>query len=203
MTSHPTESVQKNQGRGTTPTMMYLSNTASVESQPDIQQNCGRGMTSPGKPKFHPFCPYCNHKDHFLGTCPKVKEFSPSQVRTWIEKNDRCYRCARYHKPEKCTLRKPCNLCKEMHLTILHNIAHQLSTGPQSSEKSAAGDTLNLLIRAPCTANTLYVDQPNRSPSVMLKVIPVFLINGQQRLRTYAILDDGSERTIILTSAVS
>jgi aspartate 1-decarboxylase len=37
----------------------------------------------------------------------------------------------------------------------------------------------------------------------MLKVVPVFLINGRRRLQTYAILDDGSERAIILTSAAS
>ena len=107
------------------------------------------------------------------------------------------------HKPDKCTLKKPCNICKELHLTILHNIALQrLTTGPHVSDRSAAGNTLNLLVRAPCPADTLYIDQPNRSPRVMFKVVPVFLINGQQR-RTYAILDDGSERTIILTSAVS
>ena len=197
------EPVQKNLGRRAAPTTMYLSNTATVESQPDVQQSCGRGTIIHGKPKFQPFCPYCNNKEHFLGTCPKVKEFSPSQLRTWIEKNDRCYRCARCHKPDNCTLKKPCNICKELHLTILHNIVPQPSTGPHGSEKSATGNTLNLLVRAPCPADTLYVDQPNRSPRVMLKVVPVFLINGRQRLRTYAILDDGSERTIILTSAVS
>ncbi|XP_076135495.1 uncharacterized protein LOC143118304 [Alosa pseudoharengus] len=197
------EAVQKIQGRKGTPTTMYLSNTATVESQPSVQQGRGKRMTIFGKPKFQPFCPYCNNNDHFLGTCPKVKEFSPSELRTWIEKNDRCYRCARCHKPDKCTLKKPCNTCKELHLTILHGIAHQLSTSSQSPGNSATAGILNVLARAPCAEDTLYIDQPNRSPRVMLKVVPVFLINGRQRLQTYAILDDGSERTIILTSAAS
>ena len=197
------EPVQRNPGRRATPTTMYLSNTAAVESQPEVQPSQGKGTTISGKPKFQPFCPYCNNKEHFLGTCPKVREFTTSQLRTWLERNDRCYRCARCHKPDKCTLKKPCNICKELHLTILHNIAHQVSTGPPTSEKSASGDTINLLVRAPRPVDTLYVDQPNRSPRVMLKVVPVLLINGRQRLWTYAILDDGSERTIIQTSAVS
>lgn len=197
------EPVQKSQGRKVTPTTMYLSNTATVESQPSVQGGRGKGMTILGKPKFQPFCPYCNNNDHFLGTCPKVKEFSPSELRTWIEKNDRCYRCARCHKPDKCTLKKPCNTCHELHLTILHNIARQLATRQQSPENSATADILNVLVRGPCMDETLYIDQLNRSPQVMLKVVPVILINGRERLQTYAILDDGSERTIILTSAAS
>lgn len=187
------------------PTTMYLSNTATVESQPSVQGGREKRMTIIGKPKFQPFCPYCNNKDHFLGTCPKVK-FSPSELRTWKEKNDRCYRCARCHRPDKCTLKKPCNICNELHLTILHSFARQLATHPQSPENSATADIsqcLNVLTRTPCINDTLYIDQPNRSSQVMLKVIPVFLINGQQRLQTYTILDDGSERTIILTSAAS
>ena len=177
--------VQKNPGKRSTPTTMYLGHTATVESQPDVQQSRGKGTIIHGKPNFQPFCPYCNNNEHFMGTCPKVKEFSPSQLRTWIEKNDRCYRCAHCHKPDRCTLKKPCNICKELHLTILHNIVHQPSTtGPHGSDRSATGNTLKLLVRAPCPADTLYVDQPNRSPRVMLKVVPVFLINGRQRLRT-------------------
>lgn len=40
------EPVQTNQGRRATPTM-YLSNTATVESQPDVQQSRGRGGDHP------------------------------------------------------------------------------------------------------------------------------------------------------------
>jgi hypothetical protein len=73
------------------PTTMYLSNTATVESQPGVHQGREKRMTFPDKPKFQPFCQYCNNHDHFLGTCPKVKSFSQSELRTWIEKNDRYY----------------------------------------------------------------------------------------------------------------
>ena len=70
-------------------------------------------------------------------------------------------------------------------------------------ENSTTADILNVLVRAPCTEATLYIDQPNRSARVILKAVQIFLINGWWRLQTYAILDDGSERTIILTSAAS
>lgn len=50
--------------------------------------------------------------------------------------------------------------------------------------------------------NTIYMDQTSHSGRVMLKVVPLLLHNGKKTLDTYAVLDDGSERTIILPGAV-
>lgn len=51
------------------------------------------------------------------------------------------------------------------------------------------------------TAETLYVDRPTSSSKVLLKVIRVILKNGDSSVDTYAVLDDGSERTILLHDA--
>lgn len=48
---------------------------------------------------------------------------------------------------------------------------------------------------------TLYLDRPVASSKVLLKVIRVILKNGEKELDTYAILDDGSERTLLLFEA--
>ncbi|XP_076733061.1 uncharacterized protein LOC143413643 [Maylandia zebra] len=48
----------------------------------------------------------------------------------------------------------------------------------------------------------VYLDQVTHSGRVMLKVVPVTLHNNGRSLSTYAILDDGSERTIVLSAAV-
>lgn len=47
----------------------------------------------------------------------------------------------------------------------------------------------------------LYVDRPADGSRVLLKVIRVLLHNGSRTLETYAILDDGSERTMLLPAA--
>lgn len=47
----------------------------------------------------------------------------------------------------------------------------------------------------------LYLDQQNRSPRVMLKVVKVTLQSEGRSIDTFAVLDDGSERTIILPAA--
>lgn len=48
----------------------------------------------------------------------------------------------------------------------------------------------------------LYVDQPNRSHKVMLKVVNVFIHNGEKTLKTYEVRDDGVDRSILLPQAV-
>lgn len=80
-----------------------------------------------------------------------------------------------------------CNTCKEQHLTVLHDAVQQ-------TQKSV------LMVTAP-TAK-VYLDGPNRFPKVMLKVVKVLFHNQDRVLDTYAVLDDGSERSIILPHAV-
>ena len=47
-----------------------------------------------------------------------------------------------------------------------------------------------------------YLDRPLRPHNVMFKVIPVTLHGPAGKLETYAVLDDGSIRTMLLTPAV-
>lgn len=49
----------------------------------------------------------------------------------------------------------------------------------------------------------VYVGQASHSRRVMLKVIPIQLRNGDKTLDTHAVLDDGSERTILLPAAAT
>ncbi|KAF7647359.1 hypothetical protein LDENG_00173600 [Lucifuga dentata] len=48
----------------------------------------------------------------------------------------------------------------------------------------------------------VYLDRPNRFLKIMLKVIKALIHNGNRIMEAYAILDDGSERTIVLSPAV-
>lgn len=50
--------------------------------------------------------------------------------------------------------------------------------------------------------DTIYLEHPNRPQKVMLKEVKVLLHNAEHSLEAYALLDDGSERTILLSSAV-
>ena len=52
------------------------------------------------------------------------------------------------------------------------------------------------------TTQMTYLDQPLRPYNVMLKVVPVTLHGPAGKLETFAVLDDGSMRTMLLTPAV-
>ncbi|KAI4884383.1 hypothetical protein NFI96_011230, partial [Prochilodus magdalenae] len=133
-----------------------------------------------------PYCPYCDTREHYLSLCPKFKTLSAAEMATWI-KGRNCWRCGRNHAPEACTLKKPCKVCKQQHLTVLHDMCHQ------EAKK---------VLMVSATPDTVYVDRPNRPQRVMLKLVKVCLRNAGHSLEGFAILDDGSERTLILPSAV-
>ncbi|XP_057704715.1 uncharacterized protein LOC130923208 [Corythoichthys intestinalis] len=142
---------------------------------------------SKAKFKSNPYCPYCDNKDHFLNNCENFKKLSTAEVAKWIRDGKRCFKCGRNHAAENCNLKRPCKLCKELHLTVLHEPSQQIQTSVN-------------MVTTPTVR--VYLDRPNRSQHVMLKVVKVILRNGDRALETHAVLDDGSERSIILPQAV-
>ncbi len=157
--------------------ILYSTNSTSpVQGQARVQT-----------PKFQPYCPYCNNKDHFLNSCSKFKLLTTEQILKWITEGKRCWKCGRAHPADNCTLKRACRTCKELHLTILHEAAQQ-------TQQSV------FLVNVPPTQ--VYLDHPNRSPKVMLKVVKVLLQYRDRTMETFAVLDDGSERSIVLPQAV-
>ncbi|XP_073764218.1 uncharacterized protein [Danio rerio] len=152
-----------------------------------------RGTPPPGfaaqKPntKLKPYCPHCDNRDHYLNSCDQFKKLTSDQIVTWIKEGNRCWRCGRTHAVETCNLKRPCKVCKELHLTVLHNTIN---------------DTSKAVLMVSMPSTRVYLDRPNRSPKVMLKVVKVLLHHGHRTMETHAVLDDGSERTIVLQPAV-
>ncbi|KAG5274636.1 hypothetical protein AALO_G00138470, partial [Alosa alosa] len=137
------------------------------------------------------YCPYCENDCHYLNQCSNFQMLASDQKTAWIKTNYRCWRCGRKHQAAKCRLKATCQTCKGKHLSVLHDV----NARPQSEgEKPQA-------VAKPSTG-TLYLDRPDHSNTVLLKVVKVLLYNGPCTLTTYAILDDGSERTILLHDAV-
>lgn len=172
------------QERNTSPPVkppLYLS-TSEMDGTPRAYI---KDKVNVNKPK--PYCPHCNVKDQFLGSCTEFKKLSKADIVKWIKEKDRCLKCGRTHKMDKCTLKRPCNICKEVHLTVLHDV---------SAIKSATV----MLTSSP--SDLIYMDKPNRFCKVMLKVVNVYLHSGEKTLATHAVLDDGADRSILLPQAV-
>lgn len=105
--------------------------------------------------------------------------------------NKRCWRCARVHQAAQCDLKKLCEVCQGKHLKILHEV-NKRGTSEPPKERTCLAST---------NAEVLYLDRPSDSTGVLLKVIKVLLSHHHRTLETYAVLDDGSERTMLLPEA--
>ncbi|KAI2668878.1 Polyprotein P3 [Labeo rohita] len=132
------------------------------------------------------YCPYCDNNRHFLNGCENFKLLSKEQKVTWIKGQNRCWRCGRGHHAVNCTLKALCSTCNRKHLQALHDVNEQGRATEEAVPASAV----------------LYVDRPTCDNKILLKVTKVLLQNGNRSMEAYAILDDGSERTIILHKAV-
>jgi len=125
-----------------------------------------------------PFCAFCGHQAHHLSQCMKFQQFDAEGKEKWILDNGRCWRCGRTHRSANCDLKKPCPYCKERHLGVLHEVN----------------------VRKP-DSGIFYLSRPSGLNSVLLKVVKVILSYEGRTVETYAILDDGSERTMLLSPA--
>lgn len=76
------------------------------------------------------------------------------------------------------------------HLEILHNLNAKVKHETQTSAENSCLENSEV--------ETLYLDRPTASSKVLLKVSRVILRKGEKEHDTYAILDDGSERTMLL-----
>lgn len=123
-------------------------------------------------------CAYCSSRDHFIGLCPSFKSLEDTRKDAWIRENKRCWRCRLNHLAVNCDLKKPCPQCKGRHLGIIHGVNCR--------------DQDN---------GTFYLSRLGGSGKVLLKVVEVLLHYKGRSLQTYAILDDGSERTMLLPQA--
>ncbi|KAK3542977.1 hypothetical protein QTP70_008513 [Hemibagrus guttatus] len=155
-----------------------------------------KGPVSQTKPvKVKRYCPFCDKTEHYLRQCASFTKLTSDQVRTWICSNNRCWRCTRAHHASQCDLKKPCNICQGTHLRPLHEVY----VNPSHKEDSAN-------IEKSCLTNSshdrFFLDKPSVGGRVMLKVVPVNLHYEDRTLDTFALLDDGSERTILLSTAV-
>lgn len=135
------------------------------------------------KSKLH--CLFCHSKEHYITQCAEIKEQSAENLMQWIAEGKRCWKCGRSHCPEDCNLKKPCGICGEIHLQVLHGIAEQRA-------KVKSTSALN---------SRIYLTPSSPSGRVLLKVVPLFLHNKDRTIATFAILDDGAERTMLLPAA--
>ncbi len=164
----------------------------SLENPKAGYADSDRSQVNPKK-----YCPFCDTVQHYMNQCSNFKLLSKEQIESWIRTGNRCWRCGRGHFSSRCTLKAKCKRCERRHLDVLHDVNPSSDTRSSGNLKMSE-KTTSMVDPA---SQTLYLDQPTSSKQVLLKLSRVILQNGNMSLETYAVLDDGSERTILLNEA--
>lgn len=131
---------------------------------------------------------------HFLDQCSKFKLLTKEQISTLIKSINRCWRCGRHHQAAQCRLKVQCKTCKGKHLEALHEVNLRAAVPKPSLEHIPK-------FESKLSTDVLYLDRRAGCNQVLLKITMVLLRNGNHTLETFAILDDGSEQTILLHKA--
>lgn len=103
------------------------------------------------------------------------------------------------HQAAQCCLKILWQKCKGRHLQALHDVNAKSALHDLSAKSATEAENLACFISIP--SEVLYLDRRFGCGQVLLKACKVLLRNGPHTLETYAILDDGSERTIHLPAA--
>ena len=145
-------------------------------------------------------CPLCkgNHK---LWKCEKYKEMTPNKKLEQVKKFKLCFNCLNpNHITSSCASRNKCFAqgCSRKHHTTLHE--HYVGT---ADRKEPASEVKNLEIKGEKPEEKPAFNGMVKSTSaIYLQVVPVKLMapNGNVLL-TYALLDSGSQTTLIKEDA--
>ncbi|CAH8464629.1 unnamed protein product [Schistosoma bovis] len=125
-------------------------------------------------------CRVCS-QDHAIYKCPKFLALTVQERWSQAKVNGICFVCLRQgHKVNECKLAKRCNVngCEKKHHSLLH------SENDKSDIPNCCGFTKSL------------------SSQVCLGMIPVRLMLGDAEMVGYALLDNGSDVTLIKSSCL-
>lgn len=107
-------------------TTILLGNKDYTKADPQfsiISPSALAPVTTKRRERFKPFCPYCNNQDDYLSACAEFAKMSQSEWVNSKNEKERCWQCCHGHKPDKCTLKKPCSCYGGQYLDILHDIS--------------------------------------------------------------------------------
>ncbi|KAL7864401.1 hypothetical protein AOLI_G00158210 [Acnodon oligacanthus] len=149
-----------------------------------------------GIPRVKPTVPTARESTkHYFCQCSGVTKLSKDQLKEWIQAYKCCWCFTRAHRASQCTLKKPCNLCQGTHLLSLHG----LNTRTGESYIDVTVQEESCLTNS--TSESFYLAQPDAGNCVLRKVVPVLIRYGGRTLDTFTILDDGSEKSMLLQAA--
>ena len=163
------------------PTVLHVADATATASATVVPTSSVPLTASSGR-----FCPHCDSKSHDLAFCSKFKAMDLTARADVVKRHGLCLQCLKKgHLKSDCAATKKCGVsgCKFGHHQLLHGAPLIFKKGKKDDE------TKDPAINA--------VSGP---AAILLPIVPVWICNGSKRISTFALLDGGSEGTLILRS---
>lgn len=152
-------------------------------------------------------CSMCKEQ-HKLFKCPRFSDASIDDRWIHVKKTRLCFSCLNYgHTTFSCRHKRPCgiNECKKFHNKMLHETKSpsQVVLTTTSSSSDPTGEAMINQENAAQALLSCHTDFMKEPPGILFKVVPIKLYGTTCVIDTYALLDDGSEVSIIDEDLVS
>lgn len=144
-------------------------------------------------------CPLCKN-GHPLKRCPRFEAKSVAERAETVKELRACFRCLRNgHRSRDCYSKKKCGVdgCTYLHHQLLYGVP-KVFPAPKSDTNSECNEEEKEVKFAELVGSAAFKEVKS---SVLLAVVLVTINNGDQKMNTFALLDSGSEATLILSSA--
>lgn len=139
-------------------------------------------------------CRVCNSEN-----CQKIKECKKflglNVKKRWeiVNKYHLCRTCLRYHRGFPCRNFKSCgvNNCTTKHHHLLHN--EKIISSDDKTTGDNITDNKSSEIHTTAEIHTHWINET----TVLFRILPITLYNGNISISTYAFIDDGSSVTLL------
>ncbi|XP_055604552.1 uncharacterized protein LOC129752799 [Uranotaenia lowii] len=138
------------------------------------------------RPAINKLCVYCSNPNHEVANCSQFKALDLNGRFTVVKQKGMCRICLIPHRRWPCRSTRECGIegCRVRHHSLLHPGTPSSPSNPNAPETQVQRETA-------------YHNHHSITSCALFRYLPVEIHYGEEKIETYAFLDDGSSATMI------
>ena len=146
-------------------------------------------------------CQSCGQKQHLIYKCPDYLKLDVKERFKLIRTKNCCFNClSSTHQQRNCSSKFTCLIdgCKQKHHTSLHGFFSRKPTTKPKDSDSTSNESPDQLQEDDNPSSRVHTTRSINKGRVFLQVVPIKITNSSgNKIKTYALLDAGSQCTIL------